>query len=122
MTLPEDALAKARAQAAARRAEGVYSDDLRGFEIEPTDRVTQARLLEWALIEPDPDLVYSTRRLGAPITWLKRGLLRLLRQYHNQALAQQVRFNIQLMTYVSELEERVRRLEESPPDDGPAAA
>ena len=122
MTLPEDALSKARAQAAARRAEGVYSDDLRGFEIEPTDRVTQARLLEWALIEPDPDLVYSTRRLGAPITWVKRGLLRLLRQYHNQALAQQVRFNIQLMTYVSELEDRLRRLEQPPGDDGPTAA
>ena len=124
MTRPEDALAQARAAAAEMRERGAYGDDLRGFEIEPADRVSSERLLEWALIEPDPNQVYSTRRLGAPITWVKRALLRGLRQYHGQLLAEQTRFNLQLAVYVSELESRVRDLEEGlvrRSDEGPPA-
>jgi hypothetical protein len=111
VTRPEDALDSARAAAAEMRARGAYTDDLRGFEIEPAERVTPERLLEWALVEPDESEVYSTRRLGAPITWIKRLLLRALRQYHGQLLAEQARFNLQLTVYVSELESRVRELE-----------
>lgn len=111
MTRPEDAVERARAAAAARRAEGAYADDLRGFQVEPTERVTPESLLEWALIEPDPALVYSTRRLGRPITWVKRALLRALRQYLGQIVGQQTRYNVQLALYVTALEDRVARLE-----------
>ena len=40
------------------------------------------------------ELVYSTRTGGAPITWFKRLLLRLLRQYTIELEAQQTRFNV----------------------------
>ena len=111
MTQPEDALEKARAAAAQARAEGGYLDDLQGLQVEPTDAVTIDRLLEWALIEPDPRLVRSTRALGAPITWIKRLLVRMLRQHLAQIVSQQSRFNIQLTAFVAELEDRVTQLE-----------
>ena len=44
------------------------------MRIEP-EKVTTGKLLEWAAIEPDVALMRSTRRGGAPITWLKRLLL-----------------------------------------------
>jgi hypothetical protein len=110
MTNPEEALEQARALAAKARAEGGYAQDLEGFEIE-AGAVSREQLLQWALIEPDPDLVYSTRRLGAPVTFVKRALLRALRQYHVELNAQQTRFNIQLLGYIRELEERVAVLE-----------
>jgi hypothetical protein len=121
VTRPEEALEKARAAAAQARAEGGYLDDLHGLQVEPTDAVTIDRLLEWALIEPDPRLVRSTRALGAPITWLKRLLVRMLRQHLAQIVSQQSRFNIQLTAFVAELEDRVTRLErrvgkDDPPD------
>jgi hypothetical protein len=111
MTDPEHALARARESAEVMRGSGAYEDDLAGFRIEPADAVTTHRLLEWALIEPDPSKLYSTRRLGAPITFVKRLLLRGLRQYLNELTAQQTRFNIQLTAYVRELTERVEALE-----------
>jgi hypothetical protein len=111
MTRPEEALEQARAAAGKARAEGGYLDDLRGLQVEPTDAVTIDRLLEWALIEPDPRLVRSTRALGAPITWLKRLLVRMLRQHLAQIVSQQSRFNIQLTAFVAELEDRVTELE-----------
>jgi hypothetical protein len=69
------------------------------------------KLFEWALIEPDVREVRSTRRLGAPITALKRGLLRLLLQYHTSLLAEQTRFNVNLLMHVKRLEDRVEELE-----------
>ena len=53
----------------------------------------------------------STRALGAPVTMLKRLLVRLLRQHLAQIISQQTRFNIQLTAFVAELEERVTELE-----------
>ena len=103
-------LERARRAAAEARERGAYAE-IPGFEIEPTDQVTPENLLEWAVPEPDPDLVYSTRKLGAPITWVKRLMLRGLRQYHGQMLSGQARFNLQLTTYVAELEERIAELE-----------
>jgi hypothetical protein len=55
--------------------------------------------------------VYSTRRFGAPITFFKRLLLRLLRQYVDEALAQETRYNALAAAYIINLEERVRDLE-----------
>jgi hypothetical protein len=112
MTDPQHAIESARAAAASMRESGAYGDDLSGFRIEPADAVTTDKLLEWALIEPDPANVYSTRRLGAPITWVKRLLLRLLHQYFTELAAQQTRFNIQMTVYAGELTERVEGLEE----------
>ena len=109
---PEEALE--RAQTAS------FGEDLSGFVVEPTDSVTIAKLMEWAVIETDPALVRSTRRLGGPITWLKRALRHLLRQELGQAYAQQSRFNLMLLTRLAEVEERVRaeheeRLRAGPP-------
>src|SRR3954451_4697406 len=111
MTSPEEALALARERAATARARDGYADELGRFAINPVDAVTLEHLLEWAVIEPDVSELRSTRRAGAPITWLKRLLYRLLRQYHGQVTAQQTRFNIQLAVYVGQLADRVEELE-----------
>jgi hypothetical protein len=108
---PEDALAAAMAEAERRRAAGGYAEPEGSTTIEPLDQVTRAQLLEWALIEPDLSKLRSTRRGGAPITWVKRMLLRGLQQYHNEVTYQQTRFNIHLLRKLLELEERVERLE-----------
>ena len=104
---PEEALPAARAAAAAR-------DDALppAMSIEPTERVSIEQLMEWANIEPDADLMRSTRRLGAPITWAKRQLVHILRQYLRELQSQQTRFNLNLLIRVAEIEDRVARLEE----------
>jgi len=79
--------------------------------MEPTDATTVEKLLEWALIEPDADLVYSTRRWGRPITAFKRALVWSLRQYNGQAYGQQTRFNHHIVLYARRLEDRVAELE-----------
>ena len=104
---PEDALAAARLAAAQR------DDELAaGMQIEPTERVSIEQLMEWASIEPDPELMVSTRRLGAPITWLKRRLIHIMRQYLRELQSQQTRFNLNLLLRVAELEDRVTDLEQ----------
>ena len=108
---PHDALRLARERAAAARARGLYADDLEGFAVAPTDRVSTERLLEWAVIDPDVEVVRSTRRFGGPITWVKRLLVRALRQWLAEALSQQTRFNVHVVVRLTELEERVERLE-----------
>ena len=115
---PERALELARERAAQARARGAYADDLRGFAIAPTDRISTEQLMEWAVIEPDDTLMRSTRRLGAPITWFKRLLLRGLQQHFNELTSQQSRFNLHVLVHVAELEDRVRRLEEQGPAGG----
>jgi len=115
MTEPEQALERARATAEEMRSAGAYGDsgasgDAR-FRIKPTDRVDTNQLIEWALIEPDPANLYSTRRLGAPITFVKRLMLRGLRQYLGEIVAQQTRFNIHMTAYVGQLTTRVEALE-----------
>ena len=110
MTTPEQALEEARAAAAQMRARGAYGEGESG-ELEPSEALTPGKLFEWALIDPDLRNVRSTRRLGAPITALKRGLLRLLNQYHAELIAEQARFNVNVALYVRRLEERVAELE-----------
>jgi hypothetical protein len=109
---PEEALEAARAAAEAARERGAYQESLAGFAIAPTDRVSTETLMEWAVIEPDTTLMRSTRRLGAPITWLKRLILRALQQQFNEMTSQQSRFNLHVLVHVAELEDRVRRLED----------
>ena len=104
---PEDALPAARA-AAAKRDDTLPA----GMTIEPTERVSIEQLMEWANIEPDPDLMRSTRRLGAPITWAKRRLVHVMRQYLRELQSQQTRFNLNVLIRLAELEDRVARLEE----------
>ena len=108
---PEEALAAARAAADAARARGAYGDELDGFAVAPTDRVSTERLLEWAVIEPDLEVVRSTRRHGGPITFAKRALVRALRQYLAEQQAQQTRFNLHVVIRLAELEERLEQLE-----------
>ena len=120
MTRPEDALEHARAEAARKRAAGEYAA-VGAAALD--DSIVSARpsielLSRWAVIEGDPQLLYSTRRAGAPITTLKRMIVRLLRQYLVEVEARQTRFNIALLASVQELEARVARLEQAA---GPAA-
>lgn len=105
---PEEALDAARAAAA--RTD--YAD-LPGMEIEPADRITAERLMTWAVIEPDIEQVRSTRRAGAPITWAKRALVHVLRQYLGELTSQQTRFNLNVAIKLAELDDRVARLEET---------
>lgn len=116
MTRPEEALEAARAAAERKRRAGSYGEGEHGLgdsierSIAP-ERPGTDQLKEWSLIEVDPSLIYSTRRLGAPMTGLKRLLLRLLHQYTNELEAQQTRFNVALLAHLRELEQRLERLE-----------
>lgn len=101
---PEEALERARAEAARKREQGVYPE--REAVTAEAGRPDLAQLREWAIVEVDTDLVYSTRRAGAPITWLKRMLLRLMRQYTIELEAQQTRFNAGVVAYLESLEEK----------------
>jgi hypothetical protein len=111
MTSPEQAIRQARLAAAEAQARGEYVEPPPSFEVESVSRIAEWRLAEWALIEPDAAEVYSTRRLGAPITWFKRLLLRALRQYHGQVLAQQSRFNSHVAGHIMNLDDRISALE-----------
>lgn len=104
---PEEALAQARAAAAGYPDEGPVS-----LTAAPATRLSAIRLAEWAMIEPDLDRVYSTRRFGAPITWAKLRLVHALRQYVGEGLALQSRYNALATMHIVNLEERVRHLEE----------
>jgi hypothetical protein len=110
MTAPEDALAQARAAAAAMRERGAYADAAEAIQWEPAEASLE-KLFEWALIDPDLGEVRSTRRWGAPVTALKRLLLRLLLQYHASLIAEQTRFNVGLLVHLRRLEERIDALE-----------
>jgi hypothetical protein len=116
VTSPEEALDRAREAAKRKRAEGAYPPPVPGaLEESITAEVPDLDLVgEWAVIAVDPDLVYSTRRLGAPITGFKRVLMRLFRQYHVELEAQQTRFNIALVAHLRDLERRVAELERPP--------
>jgi hypothetical protein len=105
------ALERARERARAARAAGEYADAERVAAIENAPGDQLLKLHEWAFIEVDASQIYSTRRFGAPITLLKRALLRLLVQYHGQLIAQQTRFNLHLVGEVGRLQGRVARLE-----------
>ena len=111
---PDDALQHAREEAARKRAAGGYREDseaVRELEDAITGPVTPQQLREWALIDVDTELLRSTRRAGAPVTGVKRLLLRLLRQYTNELEAQQTRFNVGVLARLEEIESRIERLE-----------
>lgn len=122
MTRPENAIEVARAALAAQRAAGVYGDRVQAGDdaggprpAPPAD--TRRKLLEWAFVEPEAAVLRSTRRYGAPITVVKRMLLRALAQYHSELVANQTRFNLTLLAHLERLEQRIEALErgDSPP-------
>lgn len=119
MRSPEEALAAARTRAGIRPADHPEPGLDAGLQPE-AQRESLRRLATWAMIEPDESEVYSTRRLGAPVTLVKKLLVRLLRQYLVQVNAQQSRFNAHLVGHLIALEERVSRLEELT-GEGPAS-
>jgi hypothetical protein len=104
---PEEALERAQ------RAS--FGEDLSGFAVEPTNELTIERLTEWAVIETDPALVRSTRAWGAPITWYKRALRRMMRQELGQAYAQQSRFNLMMLARLQAIESLLDDDDASPP-------
>jgi hypothetical protein len=106
---PENAADAARAAAERKRHEGLYPPDTVARSGKPPAGPDLARLREWAIVEVDADLLYSTRKGGAAITWLKRMLLRLLRQYTTELEAQQTRFNVGVVAYLESLEKRDRK-------------
>jgi hypothetical protein len=106
---PENAADSARAAAERKRREGLYPPDTVAHTGKPPAGPDLARLREWAIVEVDPGLLYSTRTGGAPITWLKRMLLRLLRQYTAELEAQQTRFNVGVVAYLESLEKQERK-------------
>jgi hypothetical protein len=106
---PENAADAARAAAERKRREGLYPADTVAQSRKPPAGPDLARLREWAIVEVDSELLYSTRKGGAPITWLKRMLLRLLRQYTTELEAQQTRFNVGVVAYLESLEKQDRR-------------
>jgi hypothetical protein len=112
---PEEALAAARRQAEARRESepqpglGQVDHDMR----DSARQVSLKQLTRWAMIEPEELEVYSTRRFGAPITALKRLLIRLMRQYLVQVSAQQSRFNAYVVGHLVAMDERIQALEQS---------
>ena len=104
MNRPEDAVERARAAAGPSPPAG---DVARSFERDMVgDAPSDELLQEWAVISVDSKLVYSTRRFGAPATFLKHVLLRLLRQYTAELEAQQTRFNLGVLGRLRELERR----------------
>jgi hypothetical protein len=109
LTTPEEALELAKERAAARgypeSGPGALDDTFVG------DVPELETLAEWAVIEVDPDVLYSTRRFGGPVTALKRLLLRLFRQYHVEVEARQTRFNIALLERLRLVEQRLESLE-----------
>ena len=115
MTMPEEAVRQARETALRKRDEGRYPEPSPGaLEHTFVDDVPDIETLSgWATIEVDPGISYSTRRLGGPAVLIKRGLLRLLREYHHESAGQKTRFNRALLGHVRDLEERVARLEHS---------
>ena len=115
---PEDAAKAARQRAGERTATYAGDPALAGdldAAIAP-DGATPELLREWAVIEVEPSAFYSTRRLGAPVTLLKRLLMRLMRQYTAQVEARQTRFNVALLGRLEELEGRIEALEPRKPD------
>ena len=109
MTQPQDALAQARDGAAELRARGAYGEATPIRPGPPPGGTSDLKLYQWALIEPDTRDVRSTRGFGAPITALKRLLLRLLVQYHMQLTGEQTRFNVALLGYVEASSRSPRR-------------
>jgi len=122
VTRPEDAQERARRAAEQKRAEGRYSETAGADALDATilgGRAPAELLSEWAVIEIEPDIVYSTRRGGAPLTALKRLMLRLMRQHLVELEARQTRFNLGLLASFQELERRVEALERGEqPRDG----
>lgn len=116
MKSPEEALAQARASAAAAGAD----EPEESGPLEDPRHVSLKRLTEWAVIEPEETEVYSTRRWGAPITAVKKLLVRLLRQYMFSVSGQQTRFNVYALGELMALQERVQALEEEAARSAPA--
>lgn len=115
---PEEALDAARRAASEQRAAGAYGEAVESRPGPPPPETWQARLPAWAMIDPDLSEVRSTRRFGAPMTTVKRWLLRLLSQYHVALIAEITRFNVTLLEEVRGLERRVAELEERREGDG----
>ena len=111
---PEEAIERAQSEAQRKRAAGGYREDsaaVNELEQAIAGPVTREQLREWALIDVDTSALRSTRRGGAPVTVVKRILIRLLRQYTKELEAQQTRFNVAVLARVEELEARIAAAE-----------
>lgn len=110
MTAPEDALDRARRAAAEGGHEERLGPEARKLE-ESIQPLSSELLRELAVIEVDPAVLFSTRRLGTPVTFIKRLMLRLLRQYTAELESRQTRFNVAVLARLREIEERAEAVE-----------
>jgi len=108
MTTPEEAADEAAREAERRRAGGGYAGVGSSGALDESivhGAPSRELLAEWAVIEIDRDeVIYSTRSGGAPITFFKLLLARLLRQYFIELEARQTRFNIAVLERLDSLE------------------
>jgi hypothetical protein len=125
LTSPEEAGEVAAEAARIRRQAGGYAGVGALGALDETivsGEPPRELLAQWAVIEIEPDeILYSTRRGGAPITWVKRLLVRLLRQYLVELEARQTRFNIALLERLDALGERSPRAGEESGTAGSAS-
>ncbi len=108
---PLDAVRRARRAAAQALAEGAYREAPPVLDASPSAPLDTRMLARWSIIEADLTRLRSTRRLGRPITLTKRALARFMRQYTDDVLAQQSRFNARVVAHVEYLDARVAELE-----------
>jgi len=101
---PEGAAEHARAQAGRKREQGRYPALAPGALEGSIGEPGLDDLERWARIHVDPAGAYSTRRLGAPVTGVKRLMMRLLRQQQLELEAQQTRFNVAVVEHLRRLE------------------
>jgi len=110
VSTPEEAEQQAARDAERRRSAGGYGGVGRSGKLDESivhGAPSRELLAEWAVIEIDRDeVIYSTRRGGAPITFFKRLLARLLRQYFIELEARQTRFNIAVLERLEQVEQQ----------------
>ena len=81
------------ARAGARRGERRFAEGPVSLDAAPMDTVSAGRLVEWSIIEPQLDRVYSERRGGGRSPARSSCWSRRCAQYFGEIVAQQNRFN-----------------------------
>ncbi len=97
MTTPEEAVERARASLESMRAGGGLRPGGEPGRGHDDHAVVAGKLFEWALIEPDVAWVRSTRRYGRADYRAQARAAVAAAQYHAELLAEQTRFNVNVL-------------------------
>ena len=87
---------------AAELLAAAFIDDPGWSAVGPLNRARRLRMLERFF----QGHMRVARRWGGPITFVKRALVHVLRQYLSQIVAEQTRFNLHAAVRLAELEEQ----------------